>query len=103
MKITDYFFVYLRKIRFIFLFFFLLFSIGLIPLLTEWGFAYVSEIIQMLLGLVLLASLLSIVTQRLLSLLLIVVSLMVVLKLLYLVVHINVILPTSNLARSFFV
>jgi hypothetical protein len=31
------------------------------------------------------------------------VSLMVVLKLLYLVVHINVILPTSNLARSFFV
>lgn len=72
------------------------------PLLSEWGFGYVSEILQMLLALTLIASLMSIVSQRLISFLLAVLSLMVILKLLYLVLHFNVMLPSSQLAQVFF-
>jgi hypothetical protein len=96
MKFAGYFLEYYRKIRFIFLFFFLLLSIGLIPILSKWGFGYASEIIQVLLTLTLIASLISIVGHRLLSILLVILFLLVVFKLLYFLVHFNVMLPTSE-------
>ena len=102
MKWADNFLEYFRKIRFIFLFFFLLLSIGIMPLLTEWGFGYASEIMQMLLALILLASLISIVDHRLISVLLVVLLLMMVLRLLYLASHFNVMLPTSQGVQVFF-
>jgi hypothetical protein len=102
MRSADYFLEYYRKIRFIFLFFFLLLSIGLIPLLTEWGFGYAAEILQIFLAFALIGSLITIVGQRLLSVLLASVFLMAVLKLLYLLFHFNVILPTSEGLQVFF-
>jgi len=102
MQWTDNLFEYFRRIRFIFLFFFLLLSIGIIPLLTEWGFGYASEIMQVLLGIILLASLFSIVEHRLMSFLLVILLLMVVLRLLYLALHFNVMLPTSQGVQVFF-
>ena len=102
MKSAGYFIEYFRRIRFIFLFFFLLFCIGAMPLLIEWGFGFISEILQVLLALILLASLISIVDQRLLSVLFAILSLMLVLKLLYLTSHVNVILPTSRWLQVFF-
>ena len=102
MKSADYFLEYYRKIRFIFLFFFLLLSIGLIPLLSEWGFGYAAEILQILFALALIGALITIVGQRLLSLLLVMVFLIAVLKLLYLLFHLNVILPTSEVLQVFF-
>ena len=102
MQWADNFLAYFRKNRFIFLFFFLLLSIGLIPLLTEWGFGYVSEILQMLVGFFLLASLISIAGQRLISVLLVILSLVVILKLLYLALHFNVMLPSSQGVQVFF-
>jgi voltage-gated potassium channel len=96
MKSVDFFLEYFRKIRFIFLFFFLLVSIGLIPLLSEWGFGFVAEILQVLLILTLIGSLISIVNHRLISVLLIIVFLMAVLKLLYLLLHFNAMLPASE-------
>jgi len=102
MKSADYFLEYFRKIRFIFLFFFLLLSIGLIPLLSEWGFGYASEILQVLLALALLASLICIVDHRLVSVFLIILFLTAVFKLLYLSLHFNVMLPTSQGLQVFF-
>jgi len=102
MKSADYFLEYFRKIRFIFLFFFLLLCIGIMPLLTEWGFGSVSEIMQMLLALILLASLISIVEHRLMSVLLAVILVMVVLRFLYFALHFNVMLPTSQGVQVFF-
>jgi hypothetical protein len=102
MKSAACFLEHYRRIRFIFLFFFLLLSIGIMPLLTEWGFGYVSEILQMLLALSLLASLISIVDHRLMSVLLVVLLFMMVLKLLYLASHFNVMLPTSQGVQVFF-
>ena len=72
------------------------------PLLTEWGFGYASEILQMLLALTLLASLISIVDHRLISVLLVVLLLMMVLRLLYFASHVNVMLPTSQGVQVFF-
>ena len=96
MKSAACFLEYYRKIRFIFLFFFLLLSIGLIPLLSEWGFGYAAEIIPVFLALILLASLITIVGHRLLLVLLVILFLVVVIKLLYLLLHFNVMLPTSQ-------
>ncbi|WAC06205.1 MAG: ion channel [Thermodesulfobacteriota bacterium] len=102
MKWADNFFGYFRRIRFIFLFFFLLLCIGIMPLLTEWGFGYVSEILQVILALTLIASLITIVRERLLSGLFVIVFVMAVLKLLYLLLHFNVFLPTSQGLQVFF-
>jgi len=96
MKSADYFLEYYRKIRFIFLFFFLLLSIGLIPLLSKWGFGYASEIIQVLLTLTLITSLITIVGHRLLYVLFFMLFLVVIFKLLYFLLHCNVMLPTSE-------
>lgn len=96
MESINYFFAYFRRIRFIFLFFFLLLSIGLIPLLTEWGFGYASEILQVLLALALVAPLITIVDHRLTSGLLVVLLLMVVLKLLYVAFDFNAVRHPSQ-------
>jgi len=99
---ADHLISYFRKIRFIFLFFFLLLSIGLLPLLAEWGFGHASEILQVLLALIILASLITIVSHRFLSFLLVVLSLMIVLKLLYLLLHFHEMLPPSRVLQVFF-
>jgi Ion channel. len=96
MKSADYFLEYYRKIRFIFLFFFLLLSIGLIPLLSEWGFGYAADILQVLLALTIVASLITIVNQRLLSVLLVILFLRVVLRLLFLLFHSSAMLPPGE-------
>jgi len=96
MKSTDYFLEYFRKIRFIFLFFFLLLSIGLIPLLSEWGFGFAAEILQVLLSLTLIATLITIINQRLLTVLLAILFLKVVLRLVFFLLHFNVMLPAGE-------
>jgi hypothetical protein len=101
MKSAACFLEYFRKIRFIFLFFFLLLSIGLIPLLSEWGFGYAAEIIPVFLALILLASLITIVGHRLLLVLLAILFLAVVIKLLYLLLHFNVMLPAGEGLHDF--
>jgi voltage-gated potassium channel len=96
MKAADYFLEYYRKIRFISLFFFLLLSVGLIPLLSEWGFGYAADILQVFLVLAITASLITIVNQRLLFVLLVILFLRAVLRLLYLLFHFNVMLPPGE-------
>jgi Ion channel len=102
MKSADYFFEYYQKIRFIFLFFFLLLSIGLIPLLSEWGFGLAAEILQVLLALTLIATLITIVNQRLLTVLLVIFLLRVVLRLLDLLLHFTFMQSASVGLQVFF-
>ena len=102
MKSAACFLEHYRKIRFIFLFFFLLLCIGLIPLLSEWGFGHAAEIMQIFLGLTLIASLITIVGRRLWAVLLVILFFVMVLKLGYLFFHSDIMLPTSHGFQVFF-